>query len=558
MLASVLLIDATGGRIETHFHIFGSLAFLAFYRDWRVLLTASLVTSADHLIAGLWWPQSIYGVPTVSPWRWMEHSWWVAFEDIFLFVLCQQSLHDVWTIAVKEARMAFGAGHDVLTGLANRRLLEERFSPALPAPALSGSDSVQKAVLFIDLDRFKQVNDTLGHTTGDKLLAKVAERLASSVRSTDTVARIGGDEFVVLIENADEGKATRIAGELLDAFNRPFEIDGAQLFISASVGISLAPEHGEELATLQEAADKAMYEAKSRGRNRFVVYSGAVFQREKTATILRRDIYHALARRELQVYFQPQVDRGGHLIGFEALMRWEHPSLGMVLPSAFIPIAEETGLILSMGQWILREACKSCGEWQEQGFAGLRVAINASAPEFEQSDYAEQVARVVAEVGLNPSLLTIEITETVLLNNIPLVLRHLDRIRQTGVEISLDDFGTGYSSLTYLQELNADSVKLDHSFVTRALDHNVTMLESVIAMAHRNGLEVTGEGIETQEQSRLLGMIGCDILQGYYYGEPMAAGNVASFIEAFAGVKAMAARESEPADAAYATEVNAA
>ncbi len=273
ILTSILLIDATGGRIETHFHVFGSLAFLAFYRDWRVLVTASALTAIDHIFRGVWWPQSVYGLAVANPWRWVEHAWWVVFEDFFLILATRRSIGEMWAVAVSKAQLYAGAYHDVLTGLANRRLLLESFESRPHSER-----DFTRAVLFVDLDRFKQANDTLGHSVGDKLLTLVAQRLTAAIGPGDTLARVGGDEFVVLLDGVSgPDDALRTGSNLLNALGAPFDVEGHELLLSASVGISLYPEHGEDLATLQERADRAMYSAKSQGRrNRCVVFSSDV------------------------------------------------------------------------------------------------------------------------------------------------------------------------------------------------------------------------------------------------------------------------------------------
>jgi diguanylate cyclase (GGDEF)-like protein len=454
ILMSALLIDITNGRIETHFHVFGSLAFLAFYRDWRVLVTASAVTAVDHLVRGVWWPQSVYGVLTVSPWRWVEHAWWVSFEDVFLILSIRRSLGEMKTVALREAELSYGAFHDVLTGLANRRLLDERFNHY----ASSAQDRIrQGAILFVDLDRFKHVNDTLGHAVGDRLLVQVAERLTGVLRAHDTVARVGGDEFVILIERLTSDKAAQQVGDaVLSAFNLPFDVDGHQLLLSASVGISFFPRDSSELSALQRAADLAMYEAKTSGRNRCLLFSPEMNIREQTRTELSRDLYHAISRGELDVHFQPQIGLDGNVTAFEALLRWNHSTRGLVTPSEFIPLAENSGLILAIGEWVLQRACEECRKWGQSGYTEMKVCVNVSAIQFEQPGFSDIVEGVLRDTGLKPSLLTLELTETVLMTDLALAREHLTRLRALGIGIALDDFGTGYSSLSYLQALPAD------------------------------------------------------------------------------------------------------
>jgi diguanylate cyclase (GGDEF)-like protein len=526
ILVSILLIDITGGRIETHFHVFGSLAFLAFYRDWRVLTTASALTAVDHVVRGIWWPESVYGIVTVSPWRWIEHAWWVAFEDTFLFLSIKRSIREMWAVAASKARLYTGAHHDVLTGLANRRLLQESFesSPQKHAPLM-------RAVLFIDLDRFKHANDTLGHTIGDKLLQLVASRLVEAVAFRDTLARVGGDEFVILMEDvASEAAAIEAGGRLLNALSTPFVVDGNELLLSASVGISLFPQHGTDLAALQERADRAMYVAKSRGRNQCAVFSSDVGRREDRLQQIGRDLYQAQERGELELYFQPLVERDGELTGFEALLRWTHPEYGPIPPSDCIPLAEKSGLIVAIGDWVLREACCICKTWQRAGRRPLGVAVNVSAIQFERPEFPERVARILNEYAMDPGLLTLELTEGVLLRDLELTRHQLDGLRESGIRISLDDFGTGYSSLSYLAALPADTIKLDHSFANRDCGNTSAVVGSVIEMAHRVGLRVIGEGVETQAQNDRLSGMDCDELQGFYFSPPMPETAVQEYI----------------------------
>jgi diguanylate cyclase (GGDEF)-like protein len=524
ILTSILLIGATGGRIETHFHIFGSLAFLAFYRDWRVLVTASVLTALDHLARGIWWPQSVYGVLTASPWRSVEHAWWVVFEDFFLILASRRSIAEMWAVAMSKARLHAGAYHDVLTGLGNRRLLQEDYD-SLP------DRDVLKAILFIDLDRFKQANDTLGHAVGDKLLVMVAKRLTESVRDGDTLARIGGDEFVVLLDGiSGPNDALDTGARVLAAMAEPFVIDGHKLLLSASVGVSLSPDHGTDLPTLQERADRAMYAAKSQGRNQCVVFSTEVAHQEDRLKSITRDLYHALEGGELQLCFQPLVERDAQLIGFEALLRWMHPVHGSIPPSHFIPIAEKSGLIVGIGEWVLREACRNCVTWQN-GSRPLGVAVNISAVQLELSDFVDRVVAILREFDMDPSRLTLELTESVVLKEGAMGRQHLASLRQAGIRIALDDFGTGYSSLSYLVTLPADTIKLDRSFVSREFANAPAVIESVIEMAHRVGLRVVGEGVETRGQSERLLDMNCDELQGFYFSPPMPAGAVGEYIE---------------------------
>lgn len=532
-LVSIVLIDVTNGRIESHFHIFGSLAILAFYRDWRVLITASAVTAIHHFAFGYWWPQGVYGVLTVSPWRWTEHTFWVLFEDFFLILMNRTSINEMWTVATREAQLSWGAYFDFLTGLANRRALQERFE-ALTAQR----GEFRAAVMFIDLDRFKQANDTLGHTIGDKLLKQVADRLSGTLHPNQMLARIGGDEFIVLLDRAGAGwpesdvcDSTRLADRLLGALADPFNVEGHRLLLSASIGISLYPEHGQQLDELQDRADRAMYVAKAQGRGCHVVFSSEVARREIVVQQIERDLQSALARGQIRLNFQPLIDRAGRLTGFEALLRWNHPAHGEIPPSDFIPMAERSGHILELGRWALAEACRNCVSWNADG-SDLSIAVNVSAVQFEQENFPETVRQVLEQTGLDPTSLTLEITETVLIRNIDRARRHLSAMRRRGVRIALDDFGTGYSSLSYLTALPTDIIKLDRSFLNREFGNADAVIESVIEMAHRIGLRVVAEGVETEKQSQRMKGLQCDQLQGFYFSPPVSFEGACAMIDA--------------------------
>ena len=527
MLLSTLLIDITGGMAETRFHVFGSLAFLALYRDWKVLLTASLLSGLDHLARGIWWPLPEYGAVTLNPLPWLEHIGWVVFEDFFLIIASARNKKDMREVALVKAQLYEGAYHDVLTGLANRRLLAEHF-----AEFTSQGLERSRAVLFLDLDRFKQVNDTLGHTVGDKLLASVALRLKGCLENRHLLARVGGDEFVILLDTADdEGAAMVVGHQLLHCMTKPFEIDGHSLLLSASVGISLYPQQGLVLEVLQTRADQAMYVAKSRGRNQVALYSHEVVAQGANLQELARDLYRALPNRELHLVFQPIFDHGCDISGFEALLRWSHPRLGLISPAVFIPMAERSASIIAIGDWVLLEACQQCKTWQRRNRQPMRVAVNVSAVQFELPDFPARVKRALDDSGLDPDLLTLELTEGVLMKDLAQTRQQLSELRGLGIQVSIDDFGTGYSSLTYLAQLPADIIKLDCSFVYNEFLKPSTLLDSIIQMAHRIGLHVVAEGVENPAQADWLLSMDCDSLQGFSFSHPMHGETVESYIE---------------------------
>jgi diguanylate cyclase (GGDEF)-like protein len=527
ILASILLIDCTGGRIESHFHIFGSLAFLACYRDWRVLVTASVVTAADHFIRGVWWPESVYGILTVSPWRWIEHTGWVLFEDFFLMISMRAGIQQSKLIARAQAALYQGASHDPLTGVANRRLLSRNFEANIAAHG-----ERKAAVLFIDLDGFRLANETLGHMVGDRLLAEIAARLSKAAGHSATLARVGGDEFVAILDNVSGAERAQSVGmALLETVATPYDIEGHRLLMSASIGIALYPDHGTTLEELQEKADRALYVSRLSGRGRCLLFSQEVSRREDRNRELSADLSSALRLKEFEVWFQPLVRSEGRLSGFEALIRWRHRVHGMISPADFIPQAERSGLIVELGDWVLEEACRVALSWQKPGRAALGVAVNVSAIQFEQSDYPERVLGILASSGLSPSLLTLELTEGILVKEPRRTREHLMQLRRAGIRISLDDFGTGYSSLSYLTELPADEIKLDRSFLSHGVDDSMAVLESIICLAHRLNLEVVAEGIETEEQSRGLIDLKCDHFQGFYFSRPITAAEAARLVE---------------------------
>jgi len=419
--------------------------------------------------------------------------------------------------------LAYQALHDALTGLPNRYLLEQQLERIL---AEARRHNWLVAVLFIDLDYFKQINDTLGHTAGDMVLEQVARRLESCLRKSDCLARMGGDEFtVVLPELADSHDAQCVAEKLLVAFREPILIEGHELFRTASIGISLYPRDGIDAATLQRRADSAMYRAKNRGRNGFEFFAPefdvAGPERLEIESALRR----AMDNGELQIYYQPQVDSSGKLAAFEALLVWNHPKLGPTSPARFIPVAEESGMIVPIGSWVLAESCRQNAAWQLSGCPPIRIAVNVSATQFCRMEFVDTVAQAISTSGLDPSLLELELTEGVIVRDLEESARQMDRLRALGVGISIDDFGTGYSSLSYLRRLPIDALKIDQSFLREVEKDPNTMplVKAIVALAHGLSLKVVAEGIESQYQLDALRSIGCDFFQGYLCGEPLPA-----------------------------------
>lgn len=573
MLMSSLLIHLTGGRIETHFHVFGSLAFLSFYRDWRVLIPATVVVAADHFLRGIFWPESVYGVLAVNNWRWLEHAGWVLFEDTFLLLAIKRNVSEMWAIAARtdeikslneglehrvtertaqlvaaneeltkevcerkqiEEQLRHNAFHDGLTDLANRALFMDHLQLAL-ARAKRHED-YQFAVLFLDLDRFKVINDSLGHTVGDKLLIGIARRLETAMRPGDTLARLGGDEFTILLDDLGAaGEAQAVAKRLLRELAMPYNLGGHEVFITVSVGIALSATEYQRPEELLRDADTAMYRAKQLGKARSEVFNQAMHTRAMDMLEIERDLRWAVERRELFLQYQPIVSLAtGGLRGFEALVRWQHPQRGLIPPMKFIPIAEETGLIIQIGQWVLGEACRQMRQWQELATTDelLTMNVNLSSKQFMQPDLLEQIQLALAETGLEACSLKLEITESVVMENIETATRTLEQLRALGVELSIDDFGTGYSSLSYLQRFPVSTLKVDRSFISRITESAETteIVRTIMKLAQTLGMDVVAEGVETEQQRAQLSALECEFGQGYYFARPMDADGAEAFL----------------------------
>jgi diguanylate cyclase (GGDEF)-like protein len=382
-------------------------------------------------------------------------------------------------------------------------------------------------VLFMDLDNFKVINDSLGHEAGDKLLVAVAERLRACLRPEDTAARLGGDEFTILLEDLnDVGEAIRVAERISEALRTAFSLDGREMFVTASVGFALWDDTREHPADLLRNADLAMYRAKHAGKARYEVFEEAMNARALERLEMENDLRRALERQEFVVHYQPQVDlRSGEIIAFEALLRWEHPERGLMLPSEFVAVAEETGLIVPIGQWVLKEACRQTKEWQERHPAEPYVAtcVNLSARQFQDPGLTQTIAQVLQETGLEARSLDLEITESTAMEDAPATAVALEELQDLGVRMVIDDFGTGYSSLSYLERFPVDYIKIDRSFVDR-LDEDTgaaVLVSGVVRLAHALGLKVIAEGVETTEQLEWLRGMGCDMAQGHFFSESL-------------------------------------
>ena len=430
-----------------------------------------------------------------------------------------------------EERIHRLAHYDVLTDLPNRLLFNERCGHALERARREGS---QMAVMFLDLDHFKHVNDSLGHPVGDALLQAVAQRLKQQLREEDTVARLGGDEFVVILEKvASALDAEWVARKLLAAFSTPFPVQGHDLSMGLSIGISLYPEDGEDVTTLVKNADIALYRSKEQGRGTFQFFEAHLTQLAAERLYIEGELRQAIPRNELMIYYQPQHDLAdGRLVGAEALLRWHHPELGLVSPDRFIPIAEDSGLIVPIGAWVLKQACLQAMAWLKAGHPLNRLAVNLSGIQIQRGHIVETVSRVLEETGLPPMRLELEITETYIMRQAERDIRVLEELRDLGVRLAIDDFGTGQSSLGYLKRLPVDQLKIDRSFVMDT-PHNgddTAIVSAIVALGHSLRLEVLAEGVETPEQEALLRELGCDKAQGFYYSKPVEASQFAALL----------------------------
>ncbi|MDO9101409.1 MAG: EAL domain-containing protein [Candidatus Nitrotoga sp.] len=430
-----------------------------------------------------------------------------------------------------EERMAYVVLHDFLTNLPNGLLLQDRLTQAI---SHAGREKHKVAVMCLDLDHFKAINDMLGHLVGDKLLQEVAKRISSVSRASDTVSRRGGDEFVIMLpdlETVDD--ATDIAVKLIDAISGLCMIDGNEIKITTSIGISIFPEDGCDGDSLIKYADAAMYHAKKNGRNNYQFFTNEMNQLALERMSIERKLCHAIEQQGFCLHYQPQVNlRSGRIIGVEALLRWNNPEIGMVPPEYFIPIAEETGLIIPIGEWVLREACRQNSEWRMLGLPKITVAVNLSAVQFRQNNFGEMIKEILCEYGLDPSGLELEITESAVMHNAEASIALLLELKAMGLKLAVDDFGTGYSSLSYLKRFPIDKLKIDQSFVRDITvdSDDAVIVSTIINMARTLKLKVIAEGVETAEQLSFLKHQECDEIQGYYFSKPMPPEKINSLL----------------------------
>jgi diguanylate cyclase (GGDEF)-like protein len=450
------------------------------------------------------------------------------FGLVFLGLIYYLVYREITVRRQTEEKLRIVATHDPLTALPNRTLLHERLSHALAKAQRHGR---RLAVLLVDLDRFKHVNETLGHEAGDTLLKVAARRFYDCLRETDTMARQGGDEFVVLMDElSDREPITRVSQRILDAMVEPFVIEGQEIHITASIGISVYPDDDR---TLLRNADVALYRAKEKGRNNYQFYSAQIDSYSRERLALEAGLRRALERDELSLHYQPKVDvAAGHICGMEALLRWQHPQMGQVAPDRFIPIAEESGLIRPIGAWVLKTACMQNRAWQRQGVPRFPVAVNLSPRQFAEESLLDDIKSALAESGLEGSDLELEITEGMVMNDPEQAISMLRRLKQLGIRVAIDDFGTGYSSLAYLKRFPIDSVKVDRSFVQDIPEdvNSMAIAQAIIAMAHSLRLRVVAEGVESEAQLAFLRGEGCDEIQGQYFSEARAASEISAIM----------------------------
>jgi len=512
--SSAVLVDLWGGITEAHFHFFVMIGVLTLYQDWTPFLVAIAYVVIHHGLGGVISPNSVYGSNTDGarhPWVWaLVHGG---------FVLAASVAHVVaWR--TNENQLL----RDPLTGLPSRLLYLNNLKLALERLGRGPNRSV--AVLFLDLDRFKVINDSLGHGAGDQLLEAVAERIGHSLRRHETLARFGGDEFVILCEDIfDDQDAVAVAERVLKAFSLPFHLQMGETMAAASIGISVTSDPGQDPDDLIRDADAAMYRAKGAGGARVVLFDEVTRERALARLHNENAIRKAIDREEFRVFFQPEVSIDGeHIIGLEALVRWQHPERGLLGPGEFISLAEETGLIVPLGTWVLRDACRRAVSWQRARPTELplMLRVNVSARQLAQDTLCDIVAAVIAETGIEPASLCLEVTESVLIEDPESSIHTLAELKRLGVTIAIDDFGTGYSSLEYLRRLPVDCVKVDRSFVRGLPDNeeDVAIVSAVIELGHALKLKVTAEGVETTDQLDNLQLAGCDTAQGFLFFRP--------------------------------------
>jgi diguanylate cyclase (GGDEF)-like protein/PAS domain S-box-containing protein len=431
----------------------------------------------------------------------------------------------------QQRMLHYQAHHDALTGLPNRILFNDRLELAIQK---ANRNNTTTAVFFIDLDHFKEINDSLGHDVGDSVLKIISDMLKDTIRKEDTLARLGGDEFTVIIENLTQGQdASLLAKKILDVLANPIIVSKNKLYISSSIGISLYPDDGRSVQDLLKYADSAMYKAKAEGRNNFQFYSSEMTELAFERVVMETSLRVALKNNELVVYYQPQINgKSGKIIGIEALVRWQHPTMGMIPPAKFIPLAEATGLIVELDRFVMKTAMKQLAKWYAKGLNPGKLAMNLAVKQLQQQDFIQVLKNLMKETGCKPQWIALEVTESQIMSRPEVAIKILNQISATGVELAVDDFGTGYSSLAYLKKLPIDKLKIDQSFVKDLPDDedDKTIAKAVIALATSLNLKIIAEGVESKEQKDFLIKNGCENIQGYYYSKPIPADKFEVFL----------------------------
>ncbi len=458
-----------------------------------------------------------------------QHIHYLAKEQ-----LIRSYIFDITQRKKAEIELKHQAFHDALTGLPNRTFFDEHI---LLAIANSQRSNKFFAILFIDIDNFKGINDTLGHGIGDRVLECFAKRLTSQIRKSDVVCRWGGDEFVVLLsEIKDPDEAAKFSQRLLSTFQHPLNIEGHQIYLKSSIGIAIYPDDGQEAETLLKNADSALYRTKEWGRNHYQFYNPQMSYEISENFALENQLHQAIKNEELILHYQPQINiKTGKIYGLEALIRWNNPKLGLVRPDKFIPLAEKTGLILPIGEWVLKTACQQNKKWQTMGLPPMRIAVNLSAQQLQQPHLVETVENTLQSIGLDPQWLELEVTESMLMKNTTLARKTLDELRDMGVSISMDDFGTGYSSLGYLKQFPFHSLKIDQTFV-RELNENpqdLSIISAIMTLSHGFNMRVIAEGVENQKQLNLLQQLECEEMQGYFFSHPLNTEQIFNYLLSF-------------------------
>lgn len=538
MLFSLIFIQQHLGRIEMHFHVFIALAILSLYKDPVPVFVAAITTIVHHFVFNFLqqYEVTLFGMP-VMVFNYgcgidivLLHGVFVLVEALVIgYIIRLQIEYGIALnrseneIAELNQELSHTSMHDTLTGLPNRHNLHSQMNLMV---ANANRYNQKFAVAFLDLDHFKNINDTLGHNVGDQLLKTVAKKLTSILRENDIVSRIGGDEFIMVINDIKSPFALeQVVKKILDSFREEWLIAGHMLRLSTSIGAAIYPDDSKEINELMKFADIAMYKAKNEGRDRFSFFTSDLNRQVKTEVEIANDMHRALEEGEFQLYYQPKVEiESGNIIGAEALIRWRHHERGMIFPNLFIPIAENTGFILSLGEWVIHETAAMIRRLQNAGYNDIHVSCNVSTRQFQNLQLYSEIEEAIRIHDIDPKLFAIEITESVMMQYLDITLELLTRIKKLGIHVCMDDFGTGYSSLSYLRQFPIDSLKIDKKFVddiNEQGDNEQILINTIIAMGESLHLNVIAEGAETAYQVNYLQKHGCQYYQGYYYSKPI-------------------------------------